>query len=157
MTVAVLRRLLAVLITGLVVAGCQSSEPTGEQVATGIENAQLRTDREPIQKRFPQLGAFSEVHWLGGRLGDDRAPGPSTYFIEAAVTLTPTDAAALRERYSFQTSSEPQPPEPLSGYLTGDGWTASPELNSALASSEWAARVYLRPDAPIAYLTAKGS
>ena len=157
MTVAVVRRLLAVLIAGIVMVGCQSSEPTGEQAATGIENARLRTDREPIQKRFPQLGAFSEVHWLGGRLGDDRAPGPSTYIIEAAVTLTPTDAAALRERYPFRTSSEPQPPEPLSGHLTGDGWTASPELDSALASSEWVARVYLRPDAPIAYLTAKGS
>ncbi|HWM57836.1 MAG TPA: hypothetical protein VNO83_08380, partial [Pseudonocardia sp.] len=66
-------RLLAVLIAGIVVVGCQSSEPTGEQAATGIENARLRTDREPIQKRFPQLGAFSEVYWLGGRLGDSVA------------------------------------------------------------------------------------
>ena len=81
----------AAAVIGLaVVDGCQA--PAEERPATGIENATLRTDRQPIEKRYPQLGAFTSVHWLGGTLGSDRVPSPSTYFIEAAVELRPEDA-----------------------------------------------------------------
>ena len=74
-----------------VLLGCQAPAPEEERPATGIENATLRTDRQPIEKRYPQLGAFTSVHWLGGTLG-----------------------------------------------------------------SEWVVHVYLRPDQPVAYLSAMG-
>jgi hypothetical protein len=38
-----------------------------------------RTDREPIARRFPGLGAFREVRWVGGTV----------------ETLDPADAARL--------------------------------------------------------------
>ena len=88
-----------------VLAGCHAPVAEEERPATGIENAALRTDREPIEKRYPQLGAFTSVHRLGGTLGGDRVPGPSTYFIEAAVELRPR----TRRRCASSTPSRRRP------------------------------------------------
>ena len=153
---AVGRWTVAAVVGCAVLAGCQA--PEEDRSATGLGNAELRTDREPIEKRYPQLGAFTDVHWLGGTLGSDRVPGPSTYFIEAAVELRPDDAAALRRLYAFAPTADPQPspPAPLTGHLDGSGWTASEELDRAVSPSEWAVHVYLRPDQPVAYVSAKG-
>ena len=141
-----------------VLLGCQAPAPEEERPATGIENAALRTDRQPIEKRYPQLGAFTSVHWLGGTLGSDRVPGPSTYFIEAAVELRAEDAATLRHQNSFAPTADPQPspPAPLTGHLDGSGWTTSRELDQTVSPSEWVVHVYLRPDQPVAYLSAMG-
>lgn len=137
--------------------GCRSPEPPRPAVGVEkIESAALRTDREPIEKRYPQLGAFTDVHWLGGTLGDDRVPGPSLYFIEAAVQLRPDDAAALRQRYAFVATADPSPPGPLTGHLGGSGWTASPELDRAVSPTGWTVHVHLRPDRPVAYVSARG-
>jgi hypothetical protein len=151
------RWIAALLVGCAALAGCQEPEesvrPTG---AEKIAAAEVRTDREPIEKRFPQLGAFTGVHWLGGTLGDDRVPGPSTYFIEAAVELRPEDAAALRQHYAFAPAADPRPPAQLAGHLGGSGWTSSTELDRAVSPSEWGVRVHLRPDRPVAYLSALG-
>jgi hypothetical protein len=150
------RRMVGTVLACLVLAGCQSAETPRDPVTSKVENAAPRTDREPIEKRFPELGAFTEVHWLGGTLGDDRAPGSSTYFIEAAVSLRPDEAATLRQRYGPAPSAGPQPPGRLSGYLGGTGWTASPELDRAMGLDQWQVHVFVRPDAPVAYLSATG-
>ena len=44
----------------------------------------------------------------------------------------------------------------LAGHLDGSGWTTSPELDQAVSPSEWVVHVYLRPDQPVAYLSAMG-
>jgi hypothetical protein len=140
--------LVALLV--LVLTGCGTAD-------AGPDPA-VRTDREPITQRFPQLGDFTEVHWLGGRLGDDRVPGPSTYTIEAVLDLAPDDLARLRTRYSFLPGGGPVPPEPLrpfAGPAPGP-WSTSPELDAAAGPPGWASHVWLRFDTGTAYVSAKG-
>ncbi len=142
----------------LTVAGCQSANTTGSDMTSAIETAEVRTDREPIADRFPRLGSFVDAHWVGGRLGDDRAPGPSTYFIEAVVTLGPDDAARLASRYDFtRASAPPQPPASLAPWIESGGpWSISAELESGFGPSDWVSNVFVRLDDGVAYISARG-
>ncbi|MGH3924653.1 MAG: hypothetical protein ACRDTT_17630, partial [Pseudonocardiaceae bacterium] len=50
-------------------------------------SGELRTDEEPLTKRFSVLEAPLEVRWMSGTYGSSRNPGPSTYWIDAVITL----------------------------------------------------------------------
>lgn len=57
----------------------------------------MRTDLAPLTKRFPGIGEPVSAHWQSGTLGDARtAPGPSTYWIDGVVELTPQVASRVR-------------------------------------------------------------
>jgi hypothetical protein len=151
-------RLGMALALALAVAGCQSDDTTGSDMTSSIETAEVRTDRQPIADRFPRLGSFVDTHWVGGRLGDDRVPGPSTYFIEAVVTLSPEDVARLRSEYAFTPApAGPQPPAPLSPFVEGNSpWSTSTELESGFGPSDWVSSVFVRLDDRVAYVSARG-
>jgi hypothetical protein len=105
----------------------------------------------------PAARDFIEVHWLGGRLGDDRAPGPSTYTIEAVLALAPGDLARLRTRYAFLPGGELVPPEQLRSFAGEPGTcSTSPELGAAAGPPGWGSHVWLRFDTGTAYVSAKG-
>jgi hypothetical protein len=56
-----------------------------------MSTSPVRTEREPLAKRFPQLGDFAEVHWQGAAAGTDTGgvPGPTDVHIQALVVLRP--------------------------------------------------------------------
>lgn len=118
---------------------------------------QVRTDPEPISKRFPSLGRFTAVHWLGGT-DDGRVPGPTTYTIEAVITLAPDDARRLAADFDLGPAAPPAAPAPLASYLGGETtWSAAEELDQALSrESLWNADVTLDVDGGRAYLSAEG-
>jgi hypothetical protein len=64
----------------------------------------VRTDREPLTKRFPALGDFIEVHWQGWAAGvaGGVVPGPTDIIIQALVTLRAQDLATAKSTYDFQ-------------------------------------------------------
>ncbi len=55
----------------------------------------VRHDVEPLTKRFSALGTPVSATWRSGTLSGS-APGPSTYWIDAVVELSPAAAQALR-------------------------------------------------------------
>ena len=61
---------------------------------------ELRTDGEPLTKRFPILEAPLEVQWMSGTHGDSRNPGPSTYWIDSVITLSDDQIDGLTAAYS---------------------------------------------------------
>jgi hypothetical protein len=141
----------------LTMTACQSNDMTGSDMASAIDSAEVRTDREPIADRFPQLGSFVDAHWVGGRLGDEQMPGPSTYFIEAVVTLDPDDLARLTERYDFTRSPAPRSPASLAPFVEGGStWSTSAELDSGVGPSDWSSNVFVRLDDGVAYVSARG-
>jgi hypothetical protein len=146
------------LALALVITGCQSDEPTGPDMTSTIDAAEVRTDRQPIADRFPRLGSFVDAHWVGGRLGDDRVPGPSTYFIEAVVTLSPDDVARLTGEYDFAPApAAPQAPQSLNPFVEGGGpWSTSSELESGFGPADWVSEVFVRLDEGVAYVSARG-
>ncbi|SCL14380.1 Integrase core domain-containing protein [Micromonospora nigra] len=84
-------------------------DPTGR--TTSVSPAPVRTDREPIAKRFPHLGDFAEAHWQAAPAGIDTGgvSGPTDMRIEALVVLRPDTLANAITGYEWQ----PAPP----------GWT----------------------------------
>ncbi|QYN41035.1 hypothetical protein K1T35_47695 (plasmid) [Pseudonocardia sp. DSM 110487] len=123
----------------------------------------MRTDRTPIAERFPRLGSFVEVRWVGGRAGDERVPGPSTYFIEAVVTLSPDDVARLASSFELTpAASPPRSPASLTSFLEGRGleergrWWTSTELEAGFGPSGWVSDVFIALDEGVAYVSARG-
>lgn len=163
------RRLLTVIASGaalcLVLSSCRSDngmtgdDSTGAAAVTRtIDAAEVRTDREPITNRFPLLGDFTDAHWVGGRLGDDRAPGPSTYFIEAVVRLAPADLARLSGQFDLApAAADPQPPQSLIPFLSDAGrWSTSSELEQGFGPPDWVSQVFVQLDGGVVYVSARG-
>lgn len=127
-------------------------------VSSVNETTDVRTDRDPLAKRFPRLGAFTGVHWLGGTLGDDRAPGPSTYFIEAVVALPPGVGARLQSTYGLVPAADgPRPPPALVPFMPdGASWSRSAALESGFGPPDWGAQVWVDTGRGLAYVSSKG-
>jgi hypothetical protein len=141
----------------LLITGCQTGGPEGRaDAAQSSQEAPIRTDSQPLIDEFPALGSLDEVHWQGGRLGDDRVPGPSTYYIKAAMSLPPDELARLSSRYAFQPSpTGPQPPAELTPFLEGAGpWSSSAELDQELSTQGWPTQLHVRLDSGVGYLSA---
>ena len=118
----------------------------------------VRTDHEPLRKRFPRLGNFLEAHWHGrtAGTGDSRVPGPSDILIQALVTLHPADLATAKTHYDWQ----PAPPtwnQNMSEQLralapqTGD-WQHAPDFETDVRTNRYHGIVYLDLTSGIVYL-----
>ncbi|MCT1618853.1 hypothetical protein [Janibacter hoylei] len=100
-----IRRIGLMLVLGLVVvlgSACGASSDDDRHVADKhVDERGTRSDVEPLTQRFPDLGDPVSATWQSGTLGDSRtAPGPSTYWIDAAVTVEPEVADSLRAQPS---------------------------------------------------------
>ncbi|MCG8925004.1 hypothetical protein [Lentzea sp. CC55] len=156
-------RLTAVLLCAVLTAGCQSSRGGGTDVRT-TESAgksgtgELRTDLEPLTKRFAALGTPERARWMSGTLGSDRAPGPSTYWIDAVITLPKSEVDELRSAYSPESAGKtPDVVDGLRGELPGGGFLTGDRLDRAFAADRWFAKAYLAPDDRALVLVATGS
>jgi len=63
------------------------SETSTQAVAEKSGTGERRNDVEPLVRRFPLLGQPVAAVWYSGTMGSDDAPGPSTYWIDAVVTV----------------------------------------------------------------------
>jgi hypothetical protein len=90
------------LLLLFVASGC-ASEPR-PSVRSG--SGEIRHELTPLTDRFPQLSEATAATWMSGTLGDDRMPGPSTYWIDAIVTLDENGYAALRSQPGLESTAE---------------------------------------------------
>lgn len=143
----------------LALTGCVDSAPEGPTGrTTGVSPAPVRTDREPIAKRFPHLGDFVEAHWQAAPAGIDTGgvPGPTDMRIEALVVLRPDTLATAITGYEWQ----PAPPgwdAPLSGqlrpFLPPDGtWQVSERFAEDVRTSRYSGTVHLDAASGTVYL-----
>jgi hypothetical protein len=89
----------------LAITGC-TQRPSGEHPREGTPTMSapaVRTDPEPLTKRFPRLGDLREVHWQGSAAGADTGgvPGPTDVHIQALAVLRPETLASLTSRYDW--------------------------------------------------------
>jgi hypothetical protein len=154
----------AILAVVLAVTGCADDtgvrnpdEPTSSGGA--VSRGPVRTDRDPVAERFPRLGDFNEVHWLGWRIGSDSGrgvPGPSDVMIQAFVELRAEEFESTRDGYEWQ-----QPPdgwteniaEELHPYVpeTGD-WGYNERYASEVRTAQYGGGVYLNLATGTVYL-----
>jgi hypothetical protein len=152
----------------VMLAACTRSTPPGPEPsrppATKATPAGLvvRTDREPIAKRFPGLGDFAEVHWQGKVLGEGGSnqrvdvPGPTDVSIKAVVKLRAEDFAKAKKAYEWA--------PPPSGWQSGIGdglrqyapgttnWGRSDDYDRQVCTNAYGGTVYLELDTGIVYL-----
>lgn len=149
---------LLMVVLALGASGCWGPDGTQEvPVSQVIDEAEVRTDRDPLMSRFPLLGSFVEARWVGGVLGDQRVPGPSTYFVEAVVTLAPADVERMRTAYRFDAAPAPEVPAALRSAIGPDpDWSSSAEFDAALPPSDWVGHASIDLTRGIAYVSARG-
>ncbi len=117
----------------------------------------VRHDLEPLTKRFPALGSPVSASWVSGNMGDPDVPGPSLYWIDAIVELTPETARQLAEKFSpAPTSVQPDVWTTLADALPQGQFRASDALDMAFTSNQVKAKVFLAENAPIVVITAMG-
>lgn len=91
------RSLLTALLTVVLLSGCTLLGGGGaDGPEKSVDERGMRTDLEPLTTRFTTIGEPVSAQWQSGTLGDDRtAPGPSTVWIDAVITLDPEVSRTL--------------------------------------------------------------
>lgn len=152
-------RVIAVLMSAVLAAGCQNggtnerTSGTAEKSGTG----ELRTDLEPLTKRFPALADVEQARWMSGTFGSDRAPGPSTYWIDAVVTLPQSKIDELGTYASESAGMTPEVVDGLHAELPAGPFLTGERLDQAFGHDKWFAKAYLVPDRRALVLVATGT
>lgn len=156
-------RLIAVLLCAVLTAGCQTLWNGGTNVRTtdAAEKSgtgELRTDLEPLTKRFPALDNPEQARWMSGTFGSDRAPGPSTYWIDAVITLSESKFEELKSTYAPESAGKtPEVVDGLRAELPTGTFLTSDRLDQAFTHDKWFAKAYLVPDHRTLVLVATGT
>lgn len=119
----------------------------------------MRTDLDPLIRRFPALGAPVTASWQSGVLGNKRVPGPSSYWIDAVVTLQPETARELRSTNSLAPTDSPKVTEDLRKALPPGPWLAGTQLDrivSAGGSDAYRTQTFIAKDVDVIVLIAEG-
>jgi len=128
-------------------------DPEGNSMSAGT----VRTDREPISRRFPKLGDFVEVHWQGSVVGaSSSVPGPSDVLIQGLVVLRPEDLAAARTGYQWEPAPagwDAKVPDLLRPLAPASGdWRHNAQFESEVSTTRYSGDVYLDLSSGTVYL-----
>lgn len=133
-----------------------AADPTPGASATRAGTGEMRHDLEPLTDRFPRLTAATDATWMSGTLGDDRVPGPSTYWIDAVVTLDDSDYAALLTETDAQPTTETPVLDPgLEDELPDGPFLRSDALDALFSPDEYRSVVFLDDDARTVVLSSR--
>ncbi|GAA3461260.1 hypothetical protein J2S66_005039 [Saccharothrix longispora] len=149
----------AVAVVGYRVLVVEEDEPmasTGAAVKSGT--GELRTDLDPLLARFPVLGAPEGARWMSGTYGRADVPGPSTYWIDAVVTL-PADRVTglVSAHHPVAEGREPSVADGLRDALPPGPFLTGEALTSAFSHDRWRATAYLDVGTGTLVLTATGT
>lgn len=153
-TIRAARRVSVAAITiTLLLSGCTPSAPAPvERSGTG----EVRHDLEPLTDRFPPLADATEATWMSGTLGDERVPGPSTYWIDAVVTLGDADYAALRAETDAQSTTDaPAVDAGLEDELPDGPFLRSDALDVLFSPDDYDSDVFLDDDGKTVVVTSR--
>ncbi|MGW4893561.1 hypothetical protein ACWEQL_15055 [Kitasatospora sp. NPDC004240] len=164
---------LTLLVAGTTL-GCSGDDGSGKAApAVDPDSTVVRTDTEPLQRRFLAIGQFSDPHWLfyypQFPSGRELIPSPDRPVRLVGIAHLPTGTAAAittDPAYHFEPARPPatpaaspsghdpggdtpgplRPPPPLAGSLPGDTrWLTSPEYDRSVTKSQYWGRFFLDP------------
>jgi len=149
------RRLTAAALVLLTTTACGSPQPRGTTTPPKSGTGELRTDLDPLTKRFPLLAEAETARWMSGTLGDDRVPGPSTYWIDAIVTLPGATVAEISKGVREDTTT-PAVVEGLQEHLPEGPFLTGDSLDEAFSGQGWSATAYLAKNTNTVVLVTMG-
>ncbi|MFJ2368048.1 hypothetical protein [Microbacterium sp. NPDC087665] len=138
------------LVVALGVSGCASPTPQPTETSRGSEAAvksgdmELRTDLEPIAKRYPQLSTVESIEWMGGTTGETDL-GPSTYWIDVVAVLPADEFDALLASTDVETIDAPPLVDGMSEKVPAGPFVGSDELDAQFSAGGYTATVALDP------------
>jgi hypothetical protein len=123
-------------------------------VPTKAGTGELRHDLAPLVKRIPALADARAATWYGGTMGEGF--GPSTYWIDAVVTLPAKRATTLREELDLDYLG--QAPDVVEGLkpLVPDQLLGGDGLDAEYAADGWQTTVALGAKDPVLVITLIG-
>lgn len=142
------RRSVLTLLVLYAVVGCSPAPSTGDAPTSAVKNppGAVRHDLPPLTSRFPLLGEPTGSTWFAGTVGSDRAPGPSTYWIDAVVDVpSATVASLLAEHSPVPAGTSPDVVPELASEVPAGELLRSDELDAAFSTAQWLASVWVAP------------
>ncbi|MFE9446666.1 hypothetical protein ACFYO2_49245 [Streptomyces sp. NPDC006602] len=115
------------------------------------DDAKVRTDLGPLERRFAGLGPLSGAHWLGIVLGTDSrgsVPGPADVRVVGTAQLAAgtVDGLTGASQQSFQPEVPTQLPEKLAEFVPkGARWVRSDSFDHDMTAGMYTGRFYLDP------------
>jgi hypothetical protein len=128
-------------------AGCtipspHPSEGTRQPVKNG--DGGVRHDVRLLTDRIPALAEATGATWSSGTLGDERTPGPSTYWIDAVVWLPAPAADQLRAELALSpTATTPTLVPAVNAALPAGELLVGKELDQRYSGDGWHSTAYL--------------
>ncbi|MFE1952138.1 hypothetical protein ACFW9D_16940 [Streptomyces sp. NPDC059524] len=112
-------------------------------------HAEVRTDPEPLERRFTELGPLSDPHWLGLVLGvaGSRAPGPTDVRVVGFARPAAGKAKSLvraQDLGPFRPERPDQVPEELLPYVPkGARWVRSESFDRRMTQGTYTGAFYV--------------
>ncbi|MFD3532774.1 hypothetical protein [Streptomyces sp. NPDC058664] len=151
----------ALLLGGVVVLGGGAGACGPAADGDAPVHGKVRTDLEPLRRRFSAIGRLSDAHWLaynpddsGRELLPDQ--DPRTRLVGTAhLPVGTVGAIVARSGHDFAPSTPVPPPEALAEFLpAGAGWLRSPGYDSAVTRSLYHGTFHLDPVTDVVYFDA---
>ncbi|WP_432029624.1 hypothetical protein [Streptomyces sp. 1222.5] len=145
------RRSALALGLAAVLSACTSTH--GESADSGG----VRTDPEPLERRFTALGPLSDAHWLGVVLGtdhDSRVPGPTDVRVVGFARLRAGAVAALQgaSPRGFQPAQPRRLPHTLVPFMPEKArWVRSESFDRHMTGERYSGTFFLDPGADWVY------
>ncbi|MFD9691081.1 hypothetical protein ACFWXO_35565 [Kitasatospora sp. NPDC059088] len=152
------RTLILLSAVALFAAGCASDRTRAESedrrsvpatpTATAT-TAQIRTDVDPLKRRFPQLGELSGAKWVGQTLGKDSGsgvPGPTDVSLDGVVHIEPATLASITGGGTWKEQGIDCPvPGALAGELgdTKSAWLHSESFDRTVTQNQYSGSFYI--------------
>ncbi|MDR1077256.1 MAG: hypothetical protein LBL55_01045 [Propionibacteriaceae bacterium] len=100
-----------VLALGLAAVGCAVADLYQDRTGPTRESAPKngsgeRRSEEPLTRRFPLLDGATAAVWYSGTTDSRLAPGPSTYWIDAVITVDDETAATIEADPTLTAAAE---------------------------------------------------
>ncbi|MFE0510638.1 hypothetical protein [Streptomyces sp. NPDC058964] len=124
-----------------VLAACTST-------AKSTDGHGVRTDSEPLERRFAALGPLSHAHWLGVVLGTESrvsVPGPADVRVVGFAQLRAGSVAAIAgaSKRGFQPATPSQLPKKLVRFMPkGARWVRSESFDLRVTGGRYSGAFY---------------
>jgi hypothetical protein len=134
----------------MVLAACRST-------AKRAGGNEVRTDSDPLERRFAALGQLSDTHWLGFVLGTDSrvsVPGPTDVRVVGFARLRAGGVAAIvgAPQRGFQPATPSQLPEALVQFMPKNArWVRSESFDRQVTGGTYSGAFYFDPGADWVY------
>lgn len=136
------------LAVGVFTAGCAPATPASpaarQATAPAAEKSgdmQVRHDAEPLTDRWPVLEGLESTSWSSGTMGG-RAPGPSTYWVDAVVVLSPAAYEQLRAT-ATEPVDAPELVSPMREHVPAGPFFGGADADAAVSTPGYPATVAL--------------